>query len=307
MTTDWKDAVNGFRSYLRIERSLSPNSVQAYLNDVSKLSSYIHENKNNKSPSNITYQDLSDFVAFTAGNNDSAKTQARLISGIRSFCRYLLIEKIISDDPSALLESPRTGMKLPEVLAVAEIDRIVKAIDLSTPEGHRNKAIIETMYGCGLRVSELVNMKLTDIHRAEGFVTVTGKGNKQRLVPIGSVALREIDNYMERRMTMPVIIDQNVLFLNRRGRRLTRVMVFTIIKKLASAAGIKKKISPHTLRHSFATHLVEGGADLRAVQEMLGHESITTTEIYTHIDRSYLRDTVLMYHPRSKHKSKGVL
>jgi integrase/recombinase XerD len=307
MTTDWKYAVNGFRSYLRIERSLSPNSVQAYLNDVSKLSIYIHENKNDKSPSNITYQDLSDFVAFTAGNNDSAKTQARLISGIRSFCRYLLIEKIISDDPSALLESPRTGMKLPEVLSVAEIDSMVKAIDLSTPEGHRNKAIIETMYGCGLRVSELVNMKLTDIHRAEGFVTVTGKGNKQRLVPIGSVAMREIDNYLARRIAMPVIIDQNVLFLNRRGRRLTRVMVFTIIKELASTAGIKKKISPHTLRHSFATHLVEGGADLRAVQEMLGHESITTTEIYTHIDRSYLRDTVLMYHPRSKHKSKGVL
>ncbi|MGB8358178.1 MAG: tyrosine-type recombinase/integrase, partial [Bacteroidales bacterium] len=210
-------------------------------------------------------------------------------------------------DPSALLESPRTGMKLPEVLSVPEIDEMVKAIDLSTPEGHRNKAIIETMYGCGLRVSELVNMKLTDIHRKEGFVIVTGKGNKQRLVPLGSVALREIDNYLAGRMTMPVIIDQNVLFLNRRGRRLSRVMVFTIIKKLAATAGIKKKISPHTLRHSFATHLVEGGADLRAVQEMLGHESITTTEIYTHIDRSYLRDTVLMYHPRSKLKKKGVL
>ena len=197
-------------------------------------------------------------------------------------------------------------MKLPEVLSVGEIDMIVNAIDLSTPEGHRNKAIIETMYSCGLRVSELVNMKLTDIHRNEGFVVVTGKGNKQRLVPIGSVALKEIDNYLARRMTMPVITDQNILFLNRRGKRLSRVMVFTMIRRLADTAGIKKTISPHTLRHSFATHLVEGGADLRAVQEMLGHESITTTELYTHIDRSYLRETLQTFHPRSRHKEKGV-
>jgi len=306
MTGAWEDAVKGFGSYLRIERSLSKNSVGAYLNDVRKLSDYIHENRNDASPSDLTYRDLSDFIAFTAGGHDSARTQARLISGIRSFCRYLLLEKIITDDPSALLESPRTGRKLPEVLSVNEIDMMVNAIDLSTPEGHRNKAIIETMYSCGLRVSELVNMKLTDIHRSEGFVVVTGKGNKQRLVPAGSVALREIDNYLARRMTMPVITDQNILFLNRRGKRLSRVMVFTMIKRLAEAAGIKKTISPHTLRHSFATHMVEGGADLRAVQEMLGHESITTTEIYTHIDRSYLRDTLLMYHPRSKHKEKGV-
>ncbi len=307
MTGAWAEAVKGFGSYLRIERSLSSNSVEAYLNDVRKLRDYIRENRNEANPSDLKYQDLSDFIAFTAGGHDSARTQARLISGIRSFCRYLLLEKIITDDPSALLESPRTGMKLPEVLSVDEIDMIVNAIDLSTPEGHRNKAIIETMYSCGLRVSELVNMRLTDIHRNEGFVVVTGKGNKQRLVPVGSVALREIDNYLARRMTMPVITDQNILFLNRRGKRLSRVMVFTVIKRLAEAAGIKKTISPHTFRHSFATHLVEGGADLRAVQEMLGHESITTTEIYTHIDRSYLRDTLLMYHPRSKHKEKGVL
>jgi len=306
MTGAWADAVKGFGSYLRIERSLSSNSVGAYLNDVRKLHDYIRENRNEASPSDLTYQDLSDFIAFTAGGHDSARTQARLISGIRSFCRYLLIEKIITDDPSALLESPKTGMKLPEVLSVKEIDMMVNAIDLSTPEGHRNKAIIETMYSCGLRVSELVNMRLTDIHRSEGFVVVTGKGNKQRLVPVGSVALQEIDNYLARRMTMPVITDQNILFLNRRGKRLSRVMIFTMVKRLADAAGIKKTISPHTLRHSFATHLVEGGADLRAVQEMLGHESITTTEIYTHIDRSYLRDTLLMYHPRSKHKEKGV-
>jgi len=302
MTVPWTEAVKGFGRYLRIERSLSPNSVSAYRNDVRKLMEYVFEHKGGRLPAELTYEDLSDFVAFTAGREDAARTQARLISGIRSFCRYMLIENIIADDPSALLESPRTGMKLPEVLSVKEIDGMVDSIDLSTPEGHRNRAIIETMYGCGLRVSELVNMRLTDIHRSEGFVSVTGKGNKQRLVPLGSVALKEIDMYMERRMMMPVITDLNVLFLNRRGKKLTRVMVFMIIKKTAEAAGIRKNISPHTLRHSFATHLVEGGADLRAVQEMLGHESITTTEIYTHIDRSYLRDTLLMYHPRA-HKS----
>ncbi len=284
-----------------IERSLSHNSVAAYLNDLRKLREFLSENKKERNPAGITYSDLSDFVASGAGSNNSARTQARLISGIRAFFRYLIIEGIITEDPSTLLESPRVGMKLPEVLTTEEIDRIIAAIDLSLPEGHRNRAMIETMYSCGLRVSELVNMKLTDMHRSEGFVTVTGKGNKQRLVPIGSVALKEIDNYLETRNSLPVITDGNIIFLNRRGRRLTRVMIFTIIKKLADAAGIRKKISPHTFRHSFATHLVEGGADLRAVQEMLGHESITTTEIYTHIDRSYLRDTLIMFHPRSKH------
>jgi len=301
MDKEWTTALRGYRSYLMIERSLSHNSVAAYLNDLRKLREFLSENKKERNPSGITYNDLSDFVASGAGSNNSARTQARLISGIRAFFRYLIIEGIITEDPSTLLESPRLGMKLPEVLTTEEIDRIIAAIDLSLPEGHRNRAMIETMYSCGLRVSELVNMKLTDMHRSEGFVTVTGKGNKQRLVPIGSVALKEIDNYLETRNMLPVITDPNIIFLNRRGRRLTRVMIFTIIKKLADAAGIRKKISPHTFRHSFATHLVEGGADLRAVQEMLGHESITTTEIYTHIDRSYLRDTLIMFHPRSKH------
>jgi len=302
MGLSWTEAVRGFGRYLRIERSLSPNSVDAYLNDVGKLQDYIADHKAGVLPADLNYGDLSDFIASVNDAESSARTQARLISGIRSFCRYMLTEGVITDDPSAMLESPRTGMKLPEVLTVEEIDRMVSSIDLSIQEGHRNRAIIETMYGCGLRVSELVNMRLTDIHRREGFVSVTGKGNKQRLVPLGSVALREIDNYMDRRATLPAIIDQNILFLNRRGKRLSRVMIFNIIKDTAQAAGIGKTISPHTLRHSFATHLVEGGADLRAVQEMLGHESITTTEIYTHIDRSYLRDTLLMYHPRSKHK-----
>lgn len=299
MKISWIDAIKGFGRYLRIERSLSANSVAAYLNDVRRLRDYIAEHKEGLVPSALSYRDLSDFVSFIAGKENAVTTQARLISGIRSFCQYMLTEKIITDDPSALLEAPRSGLHLPEVLSVEEIDRMVASFDLSDDLGHRNRAIIETMYGCGLRVSELVNMRLTDIHRNEGFVSVTGKGNKQRLVPIGSVTLREIDNYMAYRIVMPVITDQNILFLNRRGRRLTRVMVFKIVKDAAAAAGIAKTISPHTLRHSFATHLVEGGADLRAVQEMLGHESITTTEIYTHIDRSYLRDTVLMFHPRA--------
>jgi len=222
-----------------------------------------------------------------------------MISGIRSFYRYLLIEEEIEENPASLIESPKTGLKLPEVLSVEEIDRLIAAIDLSRPEGHRNKAIIETLYGCGLRVSELVNLRLTDIHYGEGFVIVTGKGNKQRLVPVGRKALKEIDIYKEDRKKLPKIYDQNIVFLNRRGKKLTRAMIFTIIKDLAARADIRKKISPHTFRHSFATHLIEGGADLRAVQEMLGHESILTTEIYTHIDRSFLRDTLLMFHPRA--------
>jgi integrase/recombinase XerD len=302
MTISWTDAIKGFGRYLRIERSLSPNSVEAYLSDVRRLSEWAAAERGGLEPAAVTYRDLSDFVAFIATRDDAVRTQARVISGIRSFCRYMVIENFITEDPSALLESPRTGMKLPEVLSVEEIDRMVASIDLSAAAGHRNRAIIETMYGCGLRVSELVGLRITDIHRNEGFVTVTGKGNKQRLVPIGTVTLREIDNYMERRAMMPVIIDRNIIFLNRRGRKLTRVMVFNIVKETAAAAGITKTISPHTLRHSFATHLVEGGADLRAVQEMLGHESITTTEIYTHIDRSYLKDTVMMYHPRARHR-----
>jgi integrase/recombinase XerD len=300
MKITWQEAERSFGSYLRIEKSLSMNSVKAYLNDLGKLRAFIESEREGKDPGSVTYTDLSDFLAYNAPGSDSARTQARMISGIRAFYKYLLIEGTVTDNPTTLLESPKLGLKLPEVLSVAEIDRIIAAIDLSKPEGHRNKAMIETMYSCGLRVSELVNMRMTDIHRNEGFVIVTGKGNKQRLVPVGATALREIDSYLEKRRLLNIITEQNILFLNRRGKRLTRVMVFTIIKNLATAAGIRKNISPHTFRHSFATHLVEGGADLRAVQEMLGHESITTTEIYTHIDRSYLRDTLIMFHPRSK-------
>lgn len=299
MSVSWSEAERDFGNYLKIEKSLSQNSVEAYLSDVSRLRQYAESEGQGKGPCQITYNDLSAFLAHPALQYDSTRTQARLISGIRAFYRFLIIEGEVTDNPTTLLESPKLGLKLPEVLSTEEIDLIISKTDLSKPEGHRNRAIIETMYSCGLRVSELVNLKLTDMHRDEGFITVTGKGNKQRLVPIGTVALREIDLYLEKRSALPVITDSNILFLNRRGKKLTRVMVFTIIKDLTAKAGIHRKVSPHTFRHSFATHLVEGGADLRAVQEMLGHESITTTEIYTHIDRSYLRDTLIMFHPRS--------
>jgi integrase/recombinase XerD len=299
MAPGWKQAESGFRSYLKIEKSLSVNSVEAYLNDVSRLESYIRKEKGSKLPTDVTYGDIRDFIAEVGNGSNSARTQARLISGIRAFYRYLLLEGAVEENPATLIESPKLGLKLPQVLTLDEINRIIASIDLSKPEGHRNRSIIETLYSCGLRVSELVNLRLTDIHRKEGFLLVTGKGNKQRLVPFGSVALKEIDNYLEKRKLLPLIKDENILYLNRRGGRLTRVMVFTMIKDLAEKAGIKKKISPHTFRHSFATHMVERGADLRAVQEMLGHESITTTEIYTHLDRSFLRDTLILFHPRA--------
>lgn len=299
MEISWEKASRGFGIWLRLEKSLSVNTVEAYLDDLSKLEKYFSSGDRAVGPGSISFANLRDFLADYGNTMPSSHTQARLVSGIRSFFRYLLIEGIIDENPASLLESPQTGMKLPEVLSVSEIDRMVEAIDLSRPEGHRNKAIIETLYGCGLRVSELVNLRLTDIHAREGYISVTGKGNKQRLVPIGSKALKEIGFYMKDRSEAGRIYDDNILFLNRRGRKLTRSMIFTIVKDLAALSGIKKKISPHTFRHSFATHLVEAGADLRAVQEMLGHESITTTEIYTHIDRTYLRDTLIMYHPRS--------
>ena len=299
MSLTWKQSFKSFENYLRLEKSLSENSIEAYLNDIRKLEEFTVESGKELAPSSVTYSDLKDFINWFGSGNKNARTQSRVLSGIRAFYKFLLIDGEIDENPSSLLESPRIGMKLPEVLSVEEIDRIVSAIDLSKPGGHRNKAIIETLYGCGLRVSELVNLRLTDIHYAEGFVSVTGKGNKQRLVPVSKKTLKEIDLYRIDRKRLPVIFDENIVFLNRRGRKLTRAMIFTIIRDLAGIAGILKKISPHTFRHSFATHMIEAGADLRAVQEMLGHESIMTTEIYTHIDRSYLRDTLIMFHPRS--------
>jgi len=299
MSLNWKQSFRNFETYLRLEKSLSENSVEAYLNDVIKLERYFTETGINISPVSVTYSDLKNFLIWYSSDNKNTRTQSRVLSGIRAYFRFLLIEGEIEENPASLIESPKIGLKLPEVLSVIEIDKMINEIDLSKQEGHRNKAIIETLYGCGLRVSELVNLRLTDIHYEEGFVIVTGKGNKQRLVPVSGKALKEIDIYKIDRNRLPVIKDQNVLFLNRRGSKLTRAMIFTIIKDLGSKAGIKKNISPHTFRHSFATHMIEAGADLRAVQEMLGHESILTTEIYTHIDRSFLRDTLIMFHPRS--------
>ena len=299
MSLGWKQSFRNFETYLRLEKSLSENSIEAYMNDVSKLEKFFTETDKDVLPVKISYTDLKEFLAWYGADNKNTRTQSRVLSGVRAFFKFLLIEGEIDENPASLIESPKIGLKLPEVLSVAEIDRMIAEIDLSKSEGHRNKAIIETLYGCGLRVSELVNLRLTDIHYGEGFVIVTGKGNKQRLVPISGKALREIDIYKKKRDHLPVIHDQNILFLNRRGSALTRAMIFTIIKDLASRAGIRKNISPHTFRHSFATHMIEAGADLRAVQEMLGHESILTTEIYTHIDRSFLRDTLIMFHPRS--------
>jgi integrase/recombinase XerD len=299
MSLNWKQSIKDFETYLRLEKSLSQNSIDAYLNDISKLENFFSDTNKETLPDQVQYSDLKEFLVWFNKNNKNSRTQSRILSGIRAYFKFLLIEGEITENPSALIESPKIGLKLPEVLSIEEIDRMIEVIDLSKPEGHRNKAIIETLYGCGLRVSELVGLKLTDIHYDEGYVIVTGKGSKQRLVPVSGKALKEIDFYKADRNKLTVIKDTNTLFLNRRGSRLTRVMIFTIIKNLAAKAGIKKNISPHTFRHSFATHMIEAGADLRAVQEMLGHESILTTEIYTHIDRSYLLDTLMMFHPRS--------
>ena len=299
MSLNWKQSFKDFENYLRLEKSLSQNSIEAYLNDVSKLEFFLTENGKETLPALVQYSDLKEFLVWLNKDNKNARTQSRTLSGIRAYFKFLLIEGEISENPSSLIESPKIGLKLPQVLSIEEIDRMIDTIDLSRPDGHRNKAIIETLYGCGLRVSELVGLKLTDIHYEDGYIIVTGKGSKQRLVPISGKALKEIDLYKTDRNRLSVIKDINILFLNRRGSRLTRIMIFTIIKDLGAKAGITKNISPHTFRHSFATHMIEAGADLRAVQEMLGHESILTTEIYTHIDRSYLRDSLMMFHPRA--------
>ncbi len=299
MSLTWKQASKNFETYLRLEKSLSGNSIEAYLYDVLKLENFYLQAERDTTPDQVSYDDLKEFIAWYSIDNHNSRTQSRVLSGIRAFYKFLLIEGEIEENPSSLIESPKIGLKLPNVLSLEEIKGMLAIIDLSKPEGHRNKAIVETLYGCGLRVSELVNLRLTDIHYKEEFIVITGKGDKQRLVPVGSQALKAIDFYKQDRMKLTVIHDENILFLNRRGRRLTRAMIFHIVKDLAARTGITKIISPHTFRHSFATHMIEAGADLRAVQEMLGHESILTTEIYTHIDRSYLRDTMIMFHPRA--------
>ncbi len=297
----WHSYINGFKSFLKLEKSLSGNSVEAYIRDVEKLKSYIEISELKISPEKVTLRILQDFLKWITELGLSATTQARIISGIKAFYKYLLIEEIIISSPAELLEGPKTGRKLPETLSVEEIDKIIAAIDLSKPESTRNKAMLETLYGCGLRVSELINLKISNLHFHEKFIKVTGKGNKERFIPIGKSAIRYITIYMDEVRNLQEIKTghSDTLFLNKRGSGLSRVMVFYIIKDLVKKAGIRKTISPHTFRHSFATHLIEGGADLRAVQEMLGHVSIITTEIYTHLDRAYLREAILSFHPRS--------
>jgi len=300
---EWKSYIKGFEAYLMLERSLSKNSIAAYTADVGKLVSFLSIHKANTAPQMISGKQLKDFIFWINKIGLGARSQARIISGLKAFYKYLIMEDMIEDDPTSLLDSPKLERKIPEVLSYEEIEMIFSALDHSKPQGQRNRAILETLYACGLRVSELVNLRISNYFPDVGYVKVIGKNDKERIVPIGESAIKHIKLYREgtRRSMMNIHKDhEDFLFLNRRGKKLTRVMIFTMIKNSVRDAGIEKNISPHTFRHSFATHLVEGGADLKAVQDMLGHESITTTEIYTHLDTKYLKDTIMLYHPRNK-------
>lgn len=296
----WKRQIKDFVSFLKIERGLAENSIFAYQNDVQKLMDF--SIPRNIEPTQVTTAHLKHFVQELYELGLSARTQGRIISGVKQFFFFLMLEGEIKNDPSELLDMPRLGRKLPEVLAIEEIDALIDGIDLSTNQGHRNKAILETLYSCGLRVSELVNLEFDQLFFDEGFIRVIGKGNKQRLVPVSPSVKKEIDLYVGAVRNHQTIVrgNESYVFLNRRGAKLTRVMIFTIIKNLAQSIGLQKVISPHTFRHSFATHLLEGGANLRAIQEMLGHESITTTEIYTHLDQQFLREAIISFHPRNQ-------
>jgi integrase/recombinase XerD len=298
----WDAHKKGYKAWLRLEKSLSENSVEAYLRDVQHLTDYLQATANLKNPDAIVLKDLEKFTKWINELGMTNSSQARMISGLRSFFKYCLIEDIVTIDPAALLEAPKSQRKLPDTLSFEEIEQIIAAIDLSKLEGERNRAILETLYSCGLRVSELINLKISQLYLDVSYIRVVGKGDKERLIPIGSDAIKYIGIYRAQiRNHISIKTGQeDVLFLNRRGAGLSRVMIFLMIKSLAAKAGITKTISPHTFRHSFATHLVEGGADLRAVQEMLGHESITTTEIYTHLDREFLRTTLHQFHPAFK-------
>ena len=297
----WQSYIKGFRSYLKLERSLSSNSVEAYLSDIEKLVQYFQSIDFTPNLNEITTADLKAFISWLNELGMLASTQARVISGLKAFFTYLLLEDIVENNPMALIDAPKLSRKLPDTLNIYEINQLIDAIDASKPEGMRNKAILEVLYGCGLRVTELTELRISSLFPQIEFIKVIGKGNKERLVPIGGVALKLLDLYMTQvRVHMNIKKgNEDFIFLNRFGAKLSRISIFNLIKSLAIATGIKKTISPHTLRHSFATHLIEGGADLRAVQEMLGHSSITTTEIYTHIDRDYLRDVITQFHPRS--------
>lgn len=297
----WEDSIKGFEEYLRLEKGLSQNSINAYINDINKLSEFLRDSFKGITPNKVKLQHLKDFLEMLNKKGVSPRTQARTISGIKSFFKFLLIEEKINSDPTSLLQSPKIGRKLPDILSTEQINSLIDAIDTDKPESLRNRAILEILYSCGLRVSELVNIKVSDLFFDEGYIKVEGKAGKERLIPISIKAADEITKYInEYRSNLKIGRDsEDILFLNRRGHSLSRVMIFTIIKTLAEKVGLDKKISPHTFRHSFATHLIEGGADLRVVQEMLGHESILTTEIYTHLDRDYLKDAINKFHPRS--------
>lgn len=297
----WSEGKKGYEDFLRLEKSLSNNSIAAYLNDINKLIQFLDDEYKRIPPDKIKLLHLKKFVSWLNDSGISPRTQARTISGVKSFFKYLLMEEKIENDPTTLLEAPKVGRKLPEILTLDEIDMLIDSVDVGKPEGQRNRAMLEVLYSCGLRVSELVDLKISNLYFDEGYIKIEGKGGKQRLVPISKNAINEIEIYMHGYRKTLIIGkgNENVLFLNRRGKKLSRVMIFTIIKNLAEKVGLEKTISPHTFRHSFATHLINGGADLRAVQEMLGHESILTTEIYTHIDKEYLKDTINQFHPRS--------
>ncbi len=303
---DWNSGIKGFKAFLQLEKSLSLNTVVAYERDILRLYQFAEEQLSAKSPLDISYDDLEEYLAWLSDFSLADYSRARMLSGIKAFFKYLLIEDLILDDPSELLEGPKLRRKIPDVLSYEEVEKMLAAIDLSHPQGHRNRSILETIYACGLRVSELTHLKLSNYYPDIEIVKVIGKGNKERIIPIGDSAINHINFYLEgsrRHMTNIDKAHTDYMYLNRRGKKLSRVMVFNIIKKAVSDAGIQKNVSPHTLRHSFATHLIERGADLKAVQDMLGHESITTTEIYTHLDTEFLRKTVMSYHPAYIRKS----
>lgn len=300
---NWQPVIKGFRAYMMLERSLAENTIEAYERDLKKLVEFLEIRQYELSATQVETSHLEEFIMWLNELGLGARSQARLLSALKTFYRYLLLEDVVEKDPTELLEGPRMRRKIPDVLAYEEIQSMLGAIDLSTPHGLRNRAMLETLYACGLRVSELTDLRLSNLYLDIGFVKVVGKGDKERIVPIGEDAIKHIHFYLEgvrRHLTKIRKEHENIVFLNRRGGKLTRVMVFMIVKETALLAGIDKNVSPHTFRHSFATHLIEGGADLKAVQDMLGHESIITTEIYTHLDTDYLRETILSYHPRNR-------
>ena len=302
---DWRSGIKGFGEYLQLERSLSEHSIDAYLRDVQKLQAFFEDFDQKIGPLDVRYEQVQKFLTYINELGFGPRSQARILSGIKAFYKFLLVEDLIDADPAELVEGPRLARKIPDVLRYEEVQAIIEAVDLSEPQGTRNRAILETLYACGLRVSELTNLKISNLFLDLGFLKVLGKNNKERLVPIGAAAVKHLKLYLNHVRKLQDNVkegEQNIVFLNRRGARLTRVMIFTIVKKMTRLAGINKVVSPHTFRHSFATHLVEGGANLRAVQDMLGHESITTTEIYTHLDRDFLRETLMQFHPRAKVK-----